>query len=188
MEISPATIEPPRATIPANRIQPAMVLKRSSMGLPRPDAEARNGFARSFSGRLAVHQAAEPVLEQASGRWRSAAAAGRLRPAIAAERGCNLVAGEPAGVVELRRVDASARRSAPRRCSRSSATRERARAGWRRSGRRVTAMPASSCKLAGDRRLDRFRRARGSRRAPNSGPADIAAGGRAAAGRHARRA
>ena len=38
--ISPATIEPPRATIPANKVQPAMVLKRSSMGLQTADAEA----------------------------------------------------------------------------------------------------------------------------------------------------
>ena len=77
---------------------------------------------------------------------------------VAGQRRRDLGAGEPAGVVELVVVDGQRVADRARRCSRSSATTGRARAGWRGSARRATAIPASSHKLARDRRLDRLAR------------------------------
>ena len=77
---------------------------------------------------------------------------------IAGERRRDLFAGEPAGIVELGRVDGQRIVRARRRGRRSSATRGRARAGWRDSGRRRPSMPGFLLQLARDRRLDRFAR------------------------------
>ena len=78
---SPATIDDPRATMPANSTQPAMVLKRSSMDFPVcfPDPGELN------LGRL-LRASSDYIKQTASARagfarWRPWAAPGTVRPA-----------------------------------------------------------------------------------------------------------
>ena len=187
--ISPVTIEAPRATIPANRVQPAMVLKRSSMGLRSAVAEAnRMEFAPLFKDDSAVHQAvAAANAPEASLRWRSGAAAGRRHPGLPARaaRTSSRVNQRASSSSVMSIVSSSSDRP------RMAADHQRRREGPGLAGS-IGDVRRPRCRLPREAparpRPRSIRPARGSRRAPNSDRADIAAGVRAAAVRHARRA